>query len=464
MFRSWCRRQGFCNGSNLSHVLMDGGVLSVPFDRLNDFYEEYVRAVKAGEKIYVVEQKTDTYNFFVDMDYKDTEELPFDRLQEIVRVVCDRITLLGGKDVLVSVAEPKSVGGLIKHGIHMNWPGFVVDHGSAMALHSHIVSCLSLLFPSKNWKEIVDTSVYGNGKRNVRGSGFRMPWSYKRAKHEPCEGRGCDGCEKGRITQGYYLPVLKYDSVHSKLTPVFDSEPSVEMLRMATTRTQDTNAIIIEGSKREEGSFSDKDTKNVYADEKIIQKIQDFIRKHMEGQASSEITKVYERENSFLVSTSSKYCENLKRNHASNHVWFLIQGNMIMQKCFCLCETNRGRLHGFCKDFIGRKHFLPDTIYNAMYPKGYKQTYVQKPRSSIHDKADPMPELCTFINKYVVEDEEVTLKSLTKKGKVYTINTNHTCKDCGTKNIHMKIVKNELGRTCCKGRKHMLTDKIAKIL
>jgi hypothetical protein len=30
---------------------MDGGVLSIPFDTLAAFYEEYVRAVNAGEKV-----------------------------------------------------------------------------------------------------------------------------------------------------------------------------------------------------------------------------------------------------------------------------------------------------------------------------------------------------------------------------------------------------------------------------
>ena len=60
MFKRWCRQQGFCkSGPNLSHVLMDGGVLSVPFDRLNDFYMKCIEAVNSGEKIYVVEQKTE---------------------------------------------------------------------------------------------------------------------------------------------------------------------------------------------------------------------------------------------------------------------------------------------------------------------------------------------------------------------------------------------------------------------
>ena len=465
MFKSWCRRQGFCNNSNLSHVLMDGGVLSVPFDRLNDFYEEYVRAVNADEKIYVVEQKTDTYNFFVDMDYKDDEELPLDRLKEIVRIVCDRVALLGGKNALVSVAEPKSIGTLVKHGIHINWQDFVVDHGSAMALHSHIVSALSLMFPTKNWKEIVDTSVYGNGKRNVRGSGFRMPWSYKRAKHEPCEGRGCTSCDNtGRVTQGYYLPVLLYNATTSKLEVMFETKPSVDILKMATIRTQNTKHIVIEGSKREEGSFTPKEMKDVFTDEEAIEHLQKFIQKYLDGQSSSEVTKVYKKENIFLVSTNSKYCENLGRAHASNHVWFMVQGNMIMQKCFCLCETNRGRKFGFCKDFSGRKHFLPDKVYDKLYPNGYTQPSFKPKTESEKNTSDPVPLLCTYINKHIVKDATVRVKSMTKKGKVYTVFTDHSCADCQKDNIKLKISKNEIERTCCKGRKHILTDKITKIL
>jgi len=73
MFKQWCKEQGFLMDSNVSHVLMDGGVLSVPFDRLNDFYEKCVEAIIYGEKIFVVEQKTENYNFFVDLDYKDED-------------------------------------------------------------------------------------------------------------------------------------------------------------------------------------------------------------------------------------------------------------------------------------------------------------------------------------------------------------------------------------------------------
>jgi len=51
MFKNWYVSQKFNNATNLSHVLMDGGKLSVPFDRLNEFYDKYIESVKSGEKI-----------------------------------------------------------------------------------------------------------------------------------------------------------------------------------------------------------------------------------------------------------------------------------------------------------------------------------------------------------------------------------------------------------------------------
>jgi hypothetical protein len=63
MFKSWCAARNFNHATNLSHVLMDGGVLSVPFDKLNDFHEKYIESVKGGERLYVVEQKSEKYNF-----------------------------------------------------------------------------------------------------------------------------------------------------------------------------------------------------------------------------------------------------------------------------------------------------------------------------------------------------------------------------------------------------------------
>ena len=143
MFKSWCATQNFNNATNLSHVLMDGGKLSVPFDRLNDFYDMYIKAISANEKLFVVEQKTPTYNFFIDIDYKDEESLSIDEIKSICKIICDKVKRHGGKKCLISVSPPKKVGDLMKTGVHLNWPNFVVDQSSAIALRDHVLVALS---------------------------------------------------------------------------------------------------------------------------------------------------------------------------------------------------------------------------------------------------------------------------------------------------------------------------------
>lgn len=464
MFKSWCKQQGFQSGSNLSHVLMDGGVLSVPFDRLNDFYVAYIDAVKRGEKIYVVEQKTDTFHFFVDLDYKSADQVSFDTIEEICTTICDRVSKFTDKKALVSVAEPKKCGELTKYGVHVNWHGFVVDHGSAMALHSHIVSALNLLFPTTNWNDVVDTSVYGAGKKNAKGSGFRMPWSHKRAKHDACNGMGCEGCEKGKVTQGQYVPILMYDG---KFERIHDREPSVDILHMATLRTEVTDFTVVEGSVREEGSFTVHETKNTFDDLEVHAALQKFIRKYMEGQESADITKIYINRDIYLVSTDSKYCENLKRNHASNHVWFLIDGDTIRQKCFCTCETTRGRLHGFCRDFSGRALRLPDEVYKPMYPNGSnKPKFVLTPvkPTSPPPSASPVEMVGAYINKHITDCD---VKSITKMKTQINVHTSMICGGCEKTDVPFVIKKKNrcIKQKCsCNSREFTLTDKIMNIL
>lgn len=463
MFKGWCKQQGFCNNSNLSHVLMDGGVLSVPFDRLNDFYVAYIDAVKRGEKIYVVEQKTDTFHFFVDLDYKSKEKVSFDTIEEICQTICDRVSKFTDKNALVSVAQPKKCGDLMKYGVHVNWHGFVVDHGSAMALHSHIVSALNLLFPTTNWNEVVDTSVYGGGKRNVKGSGFRMPWSHKRAKHDACGGTGCSGCEHGKVTQGPYKPILMYDN---KLTRIHDKEPSVDILHMATLRTESKDFSVIEGSMREEGAFSIQETKDTFNDPETQAALETHIQKYMEGQANAEITKMYSHDNMYLVSTTSKYCENLQRTHASNHVWFFIEGDSIRQKCFCRCETIRGRKSGFCKDFSGRKILLPDEVYKKLYPNGSQKPRVQRSPSPKPPDMSPVSVIDEFMNRHVSK-EPMKVKSILKKKTQYNVTTSMTCQGCKKTEVPFIIKKKDstLKQKCdCNTREFRLVDKILAIL
>ena len=480
MFKAWCASQKFNNATNLSHVLMDGGVLSVPFDKLNVFYEQYVDAVKRGERLYVVEQKSDTYNFFVDIDYKDEKSLEVDEIRSICKVICDKVKRHGGKECLISISPPKESGTLVKTGVHLNWPGFVVDQVSALALRDHILLALSTLNSGTDWNEIIDLAVYGSASRKTKGSGFRMPWSYKRAKHNPCGGQGCEKCEKGRVDQLAYLPIFRYvDGPLSTIIQI-DQTPSVEILKMSAVRTDIPQTTHVEPPSVvvKEGTFSNEQTKDELHDEETKGLIQEYVRKHLEGQQNSYITKLFKHKQTFLASTNSKYCENLKREHGSNHVWFIISGNEIIQKCFCRCETLWGRRDGFCKDFCGRRHLLTPNITDKLYPKKEQMKYcpeikkrIEKPAIGYGSIKKPLE---MFITKNMKAPEGTQVVKI-EKNKTHFIALTSS-KYCETiRGVHEDvsmsyIIKGkEITQKCpkCKRgtpRTHVLNTDIVKVL
>ena len=460
MFKRWCKDQGFANNSDLSHVLMDGGVLSVPFDKLNDFYEKCVEVYNSGEKIFVVEQKTENYNFFMDLDYKDDEEMSFEQIKSVCKVICDKVSKFGGKDALISVAEPKPIDTLIKTGIHINWPGFVVNRSSALGLRDHVINTLNLAYGSRDWKDIVDISVYGNNSRNTKGSGFRMPWSHKKGKHEACAGQGCELCNNtGKETQSEYLPIFMYKHGPSSTLQKTEQKPSVDILHMATLRTQNMEPVIIEGT-REEATFTTLQTKNEFKNQEALLLVEAFVRKHVEGQTTASITKMFKYNKQFLVSTNSKYCENKKCNHNSNHVWFHIVGDTIAQKCFS--TTNVLRQYGFCKDFSGRRHQLSKKITDVLYEDGKVETYTPKKKVIVEPEQNLLEK---FIKKYIVKKETFIIESLKREGvKKYTVTTKESCDTC-KETITFSILKSQIHQVCkCKCRAHNLTDKIVSTL
>ena len=480
MFKSWCSAQNFNNRTNLSHVLLDGGVLSVPFDKLNVFYEKYIDAVKCGEKLFVVEQKTPTYNFFVDIDYKHQKALTLDEIKSICKIICDKVKRHGGKECLISIAPPKKSGEFIKTGVHLNWPGFVVNQSSALALREHILITLTHGKPNVNWNNIIDSSVYGCNIRKTQGSGLRMPWSHKKEKHDACNGLGCPECGGKKIDQVAYLPLFMYTSGPLSTIINIKQIPNIDFLKMSSIRTNSNEYTTITSPSfnQKEGSFSNEEIKDEFHDENIKSEIQGFIRKNLEGQSESFTTKIFKHKDSYLISTTSKYCENIKRSHNSNHVWFHISGKVIAQKCFCRCETLHGRSDGFCKDFYGRKHELPLSIVSKLYPKPEDMkkcpTIKRVAKKTPTDFSLAKIQLEKYINTFMSNSKDVKIVDLTKKGNICTVVTTSNYCDI-IKGYHedspmlYQVNKGEIYQKCLKckknsPRKYRLTPSISKII
>ena len=382
MFINECHRLGFAGGDEkpITHVLMDGGILSVPFAKLESFYTLCIKHINNFDKIFVVEQKTDFFNFFVDIDYQSDDALDMHEIVAISKIIIQKVATIYKCSCIVSIAEPKPKGQKIKSGIHINWLGLVVDRRNAVALMHCIIATLNTVYSSEDWNTIIDASVYGSAATNTRGSGFRMPWSHKKGKHDYCNGKGCVVCNgSGKIIESEYLPVFKSNEDGSDLTELPDQTPSVDMLVAVTIRTQETASVIeltepvaktlSSSATKKEGNFTKNQTREEFNDSEAGALLETFIRKYMTGQENARIQKIFKGTNCYFVKTNSKFCENLGRSHGSNHVWFLInKDSTILQKCFCVCITTEGRRNGLCKNFEGRKHQLPKKINELLFP------------------------------------------------------------------------------------------------
>jgi hypothetical protein len=467
MFKRWCAEQKIDHGGNkLSHVLMNGGVLSVPSDRLNEFYDKCIEAVLSGDKIYVVEQKTKYYNFFVDVDYKADDALDLNEIQSICKIICNKMMTKGGKECLISVAEPKPSGDKIKTGIHLNFPGFVVNQASAIALREHILVALYIAKGSEDWEKIIDSAVYGDISKRSKGSGFRMPWSHKMTKG---------------VTEGPYLPVFVYKpgGLLSSLTKI-GQRPDAQILAMSAVRTTSTDFVTIEGPTKaiKEGSFTEIQTKDEVSDIELKYNIERFIQKNMNGQSDARVSKLFKFDNRYLISSNSKYCENLGRNHGSNHVYFYISGDRITQKCFCTCDTLDGRRSGYCKDFVGSTYQLNQSIVDKLYPEkeemrkciGVKKTALNNSGINTMDCKSDME---NFIVKHV-DKQHTDLKviKIQKNGKNYIIGTTSTYCEIAGKHHDDKCTsfiltnKGKIKQDCgiCKGKKSKIHTIIPKIM
>ena len=285
---------------------MDGGILHVPPEETRDFYREYIEAINLGTKLYVVEQKTDNFKFFVDLDYKAPEKLSDEDLVQFCSII--HKALETSSSCLIARARPRSVAeGLIKSGVHIHWPNLTVSRTQAMNLRTKIVMSLAADLPF-DWDKIIDSSVYG-------GSGLRMLWSHKRPTGDP------------------YVPWRSLDGQE------FSKVPDIDTLALFAIRTEETSQFGEVEALRD------------------TEPLEEFIQKYLEGQNQAQVKKVQRHEhNGWYVQTDSKYCERIHKEHRSNHVWFHVASRRISQRCF----------DEDCAEFKGTDHILPPSIVEQL--------------------------------------------------------------------------------------------------
>jgi hypothetical protein len=286
---------------------MDGGILQVPFEQLEEFYVECVHAIRTGTKLYVVEQKTDVFKFFVDLDFKSSEALPDEAILELAAMM--HSVVQNGR-CCIARATPRPVDGRIKTGVHFHWPDVYVTRSEALALRTRI---LLELPEDPEWSRRIDASVYG-------GSGLRMLWSHKR--------------EKG-VDSEPYVPWRDLEG------NTFDTIPNTAILSLFALRTDKISNEAV----------------NVVI---TCAPLERFIRRNLKGQELANVRRVIRKgSDRIVVQTDSKYCERIQGEHKSNHVWFGVTRGRICQ----LCHDE------VCKElkFVGREHILSPSIVEELH-------------------------------------------------------------------------------------------------
>lgn len=316
------------NGTTTTHLLLDGGTLTAG----ESFYEDYIGDILHGERLCVVEKKTTPhFRFFVDVDFvSDEHELDFVK----VSLVISKILVDLGPCVLAR-AKPRNVEGGQKYGLHIVWPESVVTKQRANSLRLKILSELG-----SDWEKIIDASVYA-------GSGLRMLWSHK---NEP--------------TSTHYIPWGEIrDGTWTEFT---EKSPSVEYLKMFSIRIEG-NIVVVHESLSSSASSNESE-------------LEMYIRTNIPGQSSAKIIKISKCKNKkdYWIGTTSKYCEHVKREHKSNHVWFCLRpSGMIAQKCQDdECKGYTGRFYRIPSRLIPNEGSVADIhrcVINDYLPDGWKK-------------------------------------------------------------------------------------------
>ncbi len=289
-----------------THLMLDGGTLRAG----EGFLESYISDILHDQRLCVVEQKTAFFRFFVDIDFvSDEHELDFVKVSECLYRIVDN-----GPCVLAR-ARPRVIEGKgTKYGVHVIWPESKVNKQRANAIRLKILEEMG-----SDWNDVFDASVYA-------GSGLRMLWSYK--------------------TDIDSTPYIPWGIIQEGNFKEFKNKnPSVEYLKLFSIRVENlpSNVTIEEVSHE-------------------CSELEHFIRKNIPGQNDAKILKVtpWKKSTKNIVGkielclvTNSKYCENIKRCHKSNHVCFRLSSSGILSQ---RCNDSE------CKGFKGREYRIPSRL------------------------------------------------------------------------------------------------------
>jgi hypothetical protein len=354
-----------------SHLLLNGYKLYVKNDNMHIFEKKYAEAIDNNEKLYIVECKKEIFKLFFDLDFLLADENMDNAIfMDFIKIINDVIYDFYERyyDCIVTTADIKKIKKickneenpenidskeLIKKGFHLHFPDININKKTALEIRK---TCISKLSEFKNLfqnsiNDIVDEHVFTTS--GLRLTGSRKGHFVSQTKEFVDEGRPYTlylTLRDGEVDEEMKNELKNNTLLLINKTSIITSEDFITNIKNNPNLQWDDCLDDDNDNNFTENSGSLKRLSR--EDVRYIEIIR-FFSIYIKDYTIKDIKRIFysENESVYILCSLSKYCTNIGKNHNSEHIYFKLNKDGICQKCFCKCDTMKGRKHGFCKDY-----------------------------------------------------------------------------------------------------------------
>lgn len=350
-----------------THFFLDGGKAMIGFDKLDEFNSVYTNCINSNVQLFVIECKTEIFRFFADLDFASLDVLSEEYIIDVINTIHSAVSYLYSEDLNVIVCSTtnkkvnKNGKNLIKQGYHLFWPDIYVNINIAIKIRRYILDKIKLIYgerdQSNTWSDVLDEVVY-------KSNGIRMNGSYKINIINTEDNKKRFQTENRKYT---LFTVLNQDKqvVQTEVQRLTNMAELINSTTIRTSRKTPTTIKVTEPIDLNDSLTIESDQQVQDDDEFYLKRMNKNNRKyneilkffdiHVSGKKYkiSEIKGILhiEKTDSYVLKTSSQYCQNIEREHNSCGIYFLLSKNGCCQKCYCKCNTLEGRNNGLCKNY-----------------------------------------------------------------------------------------------------------------
>lgn len=411
-----------------SHLLLNGGNYYVPDTEIKKFLQTYAKDIILGTPHYLSETRTKIFRYFIDIDYYDYHELSLQQIRELCKDIQNALKPFfedqldtHQRRLLVCVcddAKKEEVDGIMsmKTGIHLHYPDIYVDSQQAILLRSAIVQYLeNKNGPTniKSWEEFIDIAVY-------KGSGLRLLGSRKAQTCKTCKGKkgkreeciDCTGYGKIDLGRAYSLKFI-LDGFNNEEIGLLNelNKNFYSVLKEASIKSTEEKSNILldekiypdwfdplkykyEKKRKVKQNTSNKKTiknfeehselhfrKKINDEDERFTLLIDFMNKWLPKNYETPLENVDlyqcgEKTNFYVMNTRMHYCFNKGEEHGSNHIYFYISHDEILQKCFSDKTGTDNTIK--CNEFSHKIKKLPIRLKRKLFPELFDDSKLDK--------------------------------------------------------------------------------------